>query len=692
MRRQHLRAALVVKISNVIVAPMALILVLMSIYCIRAGQIGGRYRRLSKCLIKCLNGGTCKLSSNGTAYCQCPRGTDLPLCHNVTVWSAGKNATQSTTSQPQFGASRAVDRLGSDSPCSLTASHKHPWWRVYLGLVLAVRRVQLETKDSANASFVDVKVGIYRGVYGLCEYSNNVRFVGRYYDCHDHLGDVVALIVERDIDTQLSLCEVSVYGEPHLGSPCWSNPCGNGGSCKPVGCYYTCVCPKGWPGTNCEGTNWAYHAVTTFMQKVSTEMPEEVYNTVDGNREDMMRHGNDNLCSASTLTKDPWYLVGFSPLVEIRQILIVNRQDCCSSYMYNFEVSIIDDILCGARRHNMSGVAWKYIWCVPAAIGRIVKITFHGLQVISLCEVEVYGVPLPCRSNPCTNGKTCRRIGNTYSYECLCPPGFNGSNCTDAIPCWSTPCHNGGSCRNTETWNVYQCFCPGNATGSNCEDFKPCWSNPCHNGGSCRNTEMSNVYQCFCPGNTTGSNCEDFKPCWSNPCDNGGTCTENDASYTCNCASKWNGTNCKLKKDLTIEQNEVWGMPTTTKVLENDLTKEQNEVKQKPKEQNEVNKTTKEQNEVTQKPKEQKKVTVMSTMTKVIIGIAVGTGVVVAGVGGLIACDACPFQKEISGKLGGAVINKSLKSRLQGSTDLGDDDEEEEAVSYIWDYIAESFR
>ena len=153
----------------------------------------------------------------------------------------------------------------------------------------------------------------------------------------------------------------------------------------------------------------------------------------------------------------------------------------------------------------MSGVAWKYIWCVPVAIGRIVNITFYGLQVISLCEVEIYGVPVPCRSNPCNNGKTCRRIGNNNSYECLCPPGFNGSNCTDAIPCWSTPCHNGGSCRNTKMRNVYQCFCPGNTKGSNCEDFKPCWSNPCHNGGSCRTTEMSNVYQSFCPGNTTGS-------------------------------------------------------------------------------------------------------------------------------------------------------------------------------------------
>ena len=595
MRRQHVRAALVANISNVIAAPMALILVLVSIYCIRAGRIGGSYRRRPNCLLQCLNGGTCKLSSNETAYCQCPRGTDIPLCHNVTVWSARKNATQSTTLQPQLGASRAVDRLGSDSPCSLTARNQHPWWRVSLGAVLAVRRVQLETNDSANVLFVDVKVGIYRGVYELCEYSDNVHFVGRHYDCHDHLGDVVALIVERANDMQLSLCEVSVYGEPHLGSPCWSNPCGNGGSCKPAGCYYTCVCPKSWSGTNCEGKNWAYQA-TTLMQYVLTELPKIVYNTVDGNREDMMRHGKENLCSASKLIRDPWYLVGFPTVIEVRQILMVNRQDCCSSYMNNFDVFIIDDKLCGARRHNMSGVAWKYIWCVPIAIGNFVKITFYGLQVISLCEVEVYGVPVPCRSNPCNNGKTCRRIANTNSYECLCPPGFNGLNCTDAIPCWSNPCHNGGSCRNTEIWNLYQCFCPGN---------------------------------------TTGSNCEDFKSCWSNPCDNGGTCAENNVSYTCNCLSKWTGSNCKLVK----EQHEV---------------------------------------------------RVMSMTTKVLIGVGVGTGVVVAG-GGLAACVACPTEGNIASKIGAAVAMKSIKSSLHGGMELGDDDEEEdddeEAVLSMWDYI-----
>jgi len=82
-------------------------------------------------------------------------------------------------------------------------------------------------------------------------------FRWRYYDCHDYLGDVVALTVESDEVMYFNLWEVSVYGELHLDSPCWSNPCGNGGSCEPNGTFYRCVCPASWPGLNCEGTNWA---------------------------------------------------------------------------------------------------------------------------------------------------------------------------------------------------------------------------------------------------------------------------------------------------------------------------------------------------------------------------------------------------------------------------------------------------
>jgi hypothetical protein len=63
--------------------------------------------------------------------------------------------------------------------------------------------------------------------------------------------------------------------------------------------------------------------------------------------------------------------------------------------------------------------------------------------------------------------------------------------------------------------------------------------------------------------------------------------------------------------------------------------------------------------------------------TKVLIGVGVGTGVVVAG-GGLAACGACPTEGDIASKIGAAVAMKSIKLSLYGGRELGDDDEEED--------------
>ena len=48
----------------------------------------------------------------------------------------------------------------------------------------------------------------------------------------------------------------------------------------------------------------------------------------------------------------------------------------------------------------------------------------------SLCSLEI---PMPCASNPCVNGATCFDQGNRASYVCLCPAGFEGTNCENGM-------------------------------------------------------------------------------------------------------------------------------------------------------------------------------------------------------------------------------------------------------------------
>ncbi|KAL3881472.1 hypothetical protein ACJMK2_027911 [Sinanodonta woodiana] len=70
-----------------------------------------------------------------------------------------------------------------------------------------------------------------------------------------------------------------------------------------------------------------------------------------------------------------------------------------------------------------------------------------------------------CESFPCENGGNCTDI--IGSYECDCPTGFIGVNCTEDInECDLSPCGNNSKCINT--YGSYLCECYIGWTGENC--------------------------------------------------------------------------------------------------------------------------------------------------------------------------------------------------------------------------------
>ena len=72
-----------------------------------------------------------------------------------------------------------------------------------------------------------------------------------------------------------------------------------------------------------------------------------------------------------------------------------------------------------------------------------------------------------CASNPCLSSGVC--LERLVSYYCICPPGFNGTNCQNSINyCSSNPCQNSGICSQVNPTTI-QCQCPIGTTGSFCE-------------------------------------------------------------------------------------------------------------------------------------------------------------------------------------------------------------------------------
>ena len=53
-----------------------------------------------------------------------------------------------------------------------------------------------------------------------------------------------------------------------------------------------------------------------------------------------------------------------------------------------------------------------------------------------------------CLSAPCETGARCINLMGNDSYACMCPPGFEGSNCRENINDCApvNPCVNGGTC------------------------------------------------------------------------------------------------------------------------------------------------------------------------------------------------------------------------------------------------------
>ena len=115
-----------------------------------------------------------------------------------------------------------------------------------------------------------------------------------------------------------------------------------------------------------------------------------------------------------------------------------------------------------------------YCWC---------QTNFYG----PLCQYSGSGSVITCANNPCQNNGLCVQLTTAVSscqYNCICMPGYIGTNCQTYVGTQTSCLVNNGNCASGSTCSIdvttlaVKCLCPPNYTGTYCDQLmNACYSN-----------------------------------------------------------------------------------------------------------------------------------------------------------------------------------------------------------------------
>uniref|UniRef100_A0A3B4CUL5 Fucolectin tachylectin-4 pentraxin-1 domain-containing protein n=1 Tax=Pygocentrus nattereri TaxID=42514 RepID=A0A3B4CUL5_PYGNA len=243
-----------------------------------------------------------------------------------------------------------IDSDYNHGSCAATETQENPWWRLDLLDEYTVTSITITNRGdccSDRINGAEIHIG------------NSLRNNGNINPLLSNLRKASQVFLPGH-NLSLVLCEVEVFGYP---TP--------------------------------HGQNVALGGTATQSSIYSNYFAS---NAVDGNRDGIVSRGS---CSMVYNDFSPWWKVDLLKQHKVFSVIITNRQDAAPEKLFGAEIRIGDTLDNNGNNNPICAVVnistgdpTKFYECNEME-GQYVNIVIPGRnEYLTLCEVEVYGVPL----------------------------------------------------------------------------------------------------------------------------------------------------------------------------------------------------------------------------------------------------------------------------------------------------------